>query len=175
MWLQFKDIVTTVIPITSNFSWQMSSNPNLDNLTAQLDQLKLEIATLTHDSDENSNAFFLVTMALIIFCKFAFKKQFNVCRLSVMQAGFAFLGNLSNIWTRCDSASPISYQKFWLQRFGNKKNRISIANQDERDQGNFFKHISDLLDGYFGIQLSSTIVKCWIVSFLICSPELHRF
>jgi Amt family ammonium transporter len=52
------------------------SDLTTSNLSAELDGLKLQVAQLTKDMAENNNAFFLCTMALIIF---------------LMQCGFAFL------------------------------------------------------------------------------------
>lgn len=45
-------------------------DPLLLNMTDEVSQLKLQLAELTKNMGENNNAFFLVTMALIIFCEF---------------------------------------------------------------------------------------------------------
>jgi Ca2+/Na+ antiporter len=64
------------------------SDPNLANLTAQVEELRLELATITHDMAANNNAFFLVTMALIIFCELSLEISF--CRFYEMKAFVLF-------------------------------------------------------------------------------------
>jgi Amt family ammonium transporter len=53
-----------------------SNDLQLANLTVELSKLKSQLKTMNENMAENNNAFFLVTMALIIF---------------LMQCGFAFL------------------------------------------------------------------------------------
>ena len=42
----------------------------LDNLTMEVDDLKKEIEQMQSDLADNENAFFLCSMAIIIFCKY---------------------------------------------------------------------------------------------------------
>ncbi|KAI6170872.1 Ammonium transporter [Aphelenchoides bicaudatus] len=81
------------------------TEPNLANLTAEIAELKLELSHLTHDISANNNAFFLVTMALIIF---------------LMQCGFAFLEagsvrskNTTNILIKNLLDSCIAILSYW--------------------------------------------------------------
>uniref|UniRef100_A0A1I7WL83 Ammonium transporter n=1 Tax=Heterorhabditis bacteriophora TaxID=37862 RepID=A0A1I7WL83_HETBA len=105
-----------------------------ENFTAEFIELRRQLAEMQADFAENDNAFFLCSMALIIFYKFKDQEYLDIF-VSVMQCGFAFLEagavrskNTTNILIKnlLDSCiAVVGYWSLgWAFAFGESENNI---------------------------------------------------